>query len=89
MSEVRDTRGRILFAGEFDPELIAGIEQPTHVVQTLFDIIGELATSSAKENVDAIVINDNLLHHTVTLHLTRSQSRPFPNHRYLRRKPQL
>ncbi len=61
MSEVRDTRGRILFAGEFDPELIAGIEQPTHVVQTLFDIIGELATSSAKENVDAIVINEQLI----------------------------
>lgn len=61
MSEVRDTRGHLLFAGSFDTELIIGIEQPTHVVETMFDLIGELATSSAKENIDAIVLDERLL----------------------------
>jgi len=61
MSEVRDTRGHLLFAGSFDTELIIGIEQPTRVVETMFDLIGELATSSAKENIDAIVLDERLL----------------------------
>ena len=61
MSEVRDTRGHLLFAGSFDTELIIGIEQPTHVVETMFDLIGELATSNAKENIDAIVLDERLL----------------------------
>ncbi|MBC8522376.1 GGDEF domain-containing protein [PVC group bacterium] len=61
MSEVRDIRGRILFAGSFDNELIAGIEQPTLVVQTMFDVIGELATSTCRENIDAIVLDERLL----------------------------
>ncbi|MDP7008774.1 MAG: GGDEF domain-containing protein [Phycisphaerales bacterium] len=61
MSEVRDTRGTMLFVGSFDSELIAGIEQPTNNVNTLFDVLGELAVSSAKENIDAIVIDDHLL----------------------------
>ena len=61
MSEVRDTRGHLLFAGSFDTELIIGIEQPTRVVETVFDLIGEVATSSAKENIDAIVLDERLL----------------------------
>ena len=61
MSEVRDTRGHLLFAGSFDNELITGIEQPTRVVESMFDLIGELATSSAKENIDAIVLDERLL----------------------------
>ena len=61
MSEVRDIRGRMLFVGSFDKKLIDGIEQPTHVVQPLFEGIGELATSAAKENVDAIVLDERLL----------------------------
>ena len=61
MSEIRDTRGRLIFAGSFDNELIVGVDQPTHVVETMFDLIGELATSSAKENIDAIVLDENLL----------------------------
>jgi diguanylate cyclase (GGDEF)-like protein len=51
----------MLFAGSFDPELVSGIEQPTHVVQTLFDVIGELSTCCAKENIDAIVLDERLL----------------------------
>jgi len=61
MNEIRDTRGRILFAGEFKAELIAGFAQPTLTVQNLYEIIGELATSSAKENVDAIILDEQLL----------------------------
>ena len=61
MSVVRDTRGRIIFVGTFNTELISGIEQPTHNVQTLFDVLGELSTCSAKENVDAVVLDERLL----------------------------
>ncbi len=61
MSEVRDMRGRILFSGSFDTELVGGIEQPTHIVKTIFDVIGELATCSAKENIDAIILDECIL----------------------------
>lgn len=61
MSEVHDIRGRMVFAGSFDAELITGIEQPTNVVRTVFDVLGELATCTAKENIDAVVLDERLL----------------------------
>ena len=44
-----------------DRVVITGIEQPTNVVRTVFDVLGELATCTAKENIDAVVLDERLL----------------------------
>ena len=57
----RSTRSSIVFAGSFNQELISSVEQPVICVHSLFDVIGELATCSASNLVDAVVVDELLL----------------------------
>ncbi|MEE2912453.1 MAG: GGDEF domain-containing protein [Planctomycetota bacterium] len=61
MNEKRATRGVIVFAGDFEEELVSGIEQPVQRVRTVFDAIGELATCTTSDPVEAVVINQELI----------------------------
>jgi len=57
----RSTRGSLLFVGTFNDELVSSIEQPVRCVYTIFDAIGELATCSAADLIEAIIVDDQLL----------------------------
>ena len=57
----RSARSSIVFAGSFNQELISSVEQPVICVHSLFDVIGELATCSASNLVDAVVVDELLL----------------------------
>ena len=61
MTGKRHTRGAYLFAGEFNDELISSMEQPVRCVHTIFDAIGELATCSAADLVEAVVIDESIM----------------------------
>lgn len=65
----RTTRSSIVFSGTFNDELITGIGQPVRCVQTIYDAIGELATSHASDLVDAVVIDNQLLKQHATEYL--------------------
>jgi|TARA_B100000959_G_scaffold278029_1_gene335606 diguanylate cyclase (GGDEF)-like protein len=65
----RTTRGSIVFAGSFDEEFVSSVDQPVRRVYSLFDVIGELATCSASDLIDAVVLDDELLHEHSTKHL--------------------
>jgi len=66
MKPDRKTRGAILFVGSFNEELISGIEQPVRCVYTVFDAVGELASCSASDLVEAVVIDEKLISHNPT-----------------------
>ncbi len=68
----RTTRGSIVFAGSFDEEFVSSVDQPVRRVYSLFDVIGELATCSASDLIDAVVLDDELLHEHSTKHLDAS-----------------
>ena len=57
----RSARSSIVFAGSFNQELISSVEKPVICVHSLFDVIGELATCSASNLVDAVVVDELLL----------------------------
>jgi diguanylate cyclase (GGDEF)-like protein len=57
----RRTRSSIVFAGTFNEELISGVDQPVRCVRTLYDAMGEIATCSASDYVEAVVVDDDLL----------------------------
>ncbi|MBT4529764.1 MAG: GGDEF domain-containing protein [Phycisphaerae bacterium] len=57
----RKTRSSIVFAGSVNDELVSTIDQPARHVHSIFDAIGELATSNATDLVEAVVIDDTLL----------------------------
>jgi diguanylate cyclase (GGDEF)-like protein len=61
MTGARHTRGTYLFAGTFHDELVSCMEQPVCCVNTIFDAIGELATCSAADLVEAVVIDESIL----------------------------
>lgn len=56
----RGKRSSILFAGTFE-EIAKDMEQPTQSVRTVYDAIGELATSNATTLVEAVVVDQSLL----------------------------
>ncbi|MBC8200763.1 MAG: GGDEF domain-containing protein [Planctomycetes bacterium] len=61
MTAQRHTRGTYVFAGNFDNELISCMEQPVRRVDTIFDAIGELATCSAADLIEAVVIEESII----------------------------
>ena len=65
----RETRSSIVFAGSFNEELISSVDQPVRCVHSVFDVLGELATCSAADLIDAVVINRKLLMEHSTEHL--------------------
>ena len=61
MTTDRNTRGTYVFAGKFDNELLSCMEQPVRRVDTVFDAIGELATASAADLIEAVVLEDSVI----------------------------
>jgi diguanylate cyclase (GGDEF)-like protein len=61
MSDERPIRSSLVFAGSFEDQLIAGIEQPTAHVATICDAIGEVAVATAGSPVQGVVINQAIL----------------------------
>ncbi len=61
MTADRHTRGSYLFAGTFDDELISCMEHPVRCVHTIFYTIGELATCSAADLVEAVVLDESII----------------------------
>ncbi len=61
MTGNRDARGAYLFAGTFDDELLSSMEPPVRNVHTIFDAIGELATCSAADLVEAVVLDESIM----------------------------
>ena len=62
MSSNRHSRGVCIFAGSFDEQLVSGMEQTVKNVNSIYDAIGELATCSASDFVEAVVLDDALIH---------------------------
>ncbi|HIA72742.1 MAG TPA: GGDEF domain-containing protein [Phycisphaerales bacterium] len=61
MSNTRHSRGVCIFAGSFDEQLISGMDQSVKSVNSIYDAIGELATCSASDLVEAVVVDDTLI----------------------------
>ncbi len=61
MTGNRHTRGAYVFAGNFNDELLSCMEQPVRCVNTVFDAIGELATCSAAELIEAVVLDESII----------------------------
>ena len=65
MTTKRTSRSSLVFAGTFDEELLTGFEQPVKRVNSVFDAIGELATCSASDLVEAVIVDEQLLENDV------------------------
>ena len=66
MNSQRHIRGSYLFVGTFEEELISCMEQPVRCVHTIFDAIGELATCSAADLIEAVVVDESIIQRNPT-----------------------
>jgi len=69
MTANRHARGSYLFTGTFEHELVSSMDQPVRCVNNIFDAIGELATCSAADLIEAVVIEESIIQSNVVANI--------------------